>query len=63
MALRCTFYGTSSALPSVNRGFSCIGLSDDKNLAGLYGSDGLRRWLDPKSVEIRSKGRKYFDRH
>jgi ribonuclease Z len=28
MALRCIFYGTSSAVPSLNRGFSCIGLSD-----------------------------------
>ncbi len=26
-----TFYGTSAAIPSVNRGFSCIGLSNEQN--------------------------------
>jgi ribonuclease Z len=30
MALRCIFYGTSSAVPSPERSFSCIGLSDGK---------------------------------
>jgi ribonuclease Z len=30
MTLVCTFYGTSAAVPSVKRGFSCIGLADSK---------------------------------
>ena len=34
MALAVTFYGTSAAVPSLNRGFSCIGLSNDKNPEG-----------------------------
>jgi ribonuclease Z len=31
MGLFCTFYGTSSASPSLNRGFSCVGFSEDKD--------------------------------
>lgn len=34
MTATVTFYGTSAAVPSVNRGFSCIGLSDEGGQEG-----------------------------
>ena len=54
MALHCTFYGTSSAIPSLNRGFSCIGLSGEKENTNVLMDcgDGSIRNLLKFGVEV-----------
>jgi ribonuclease Z len=50
-----TFYGTSSAIPSVNRGFACIGLSDENaGLVLLDCGDGSLRNLIRYEANINS---------
>lgn len=51
-----TFYGTSAAVPSVNRGFSCIGLSDGGGgeIVLLDCGDGALRNLLKFGVDVNS---------
>lgn len=51
---KVTFFGTSAAAPSKERGFSCIGLSDQEAIVLLDCGDGSIRNILKFGVDVRS---------
>jgi ribonuclease Z len=49
-----TFYGTSAAVPSSERGFSCIGISDGEDVVLLDCGDGAIRNILRFGVDVRN---------